>query len=162
MLHLVVFICFVAIGWFVYRDYKLRKQFFESFLLLCDHMTTEIGFSKRTVSQIIDISIESYSPQFAQMLLGFRALLSNNQDITRENLSEHMWSRLKPAERAFMCDFFMELGRHGAAEELDKIARKKSRGQVFCTAATEALKRDASIYFKICILLGIAAVILLL
>jgi hypothetical protein len=56
----------------------------------------------------------------------------------------------------------MELGRHAAAEECEKLQNRKVQIQEFYTKSADALKREATIYLKICILLGIAVVVLLL
>ena len=160
VLCLAIFLCFLVIGYQIHRAFRHRKQFFESLVRFCDHLTTEIGFSKRTIAQIIDAYLDNYSSQFAEVLVNYKALLDRNQDLTRGALA--LWGGLKSAEAQVVADFLLELGKHSAAEELEKIRKFRERFETLRQDATEKLKRDASIYFKICILLGIGVVVLLL
>jgi len=154
-----VFLGFGALGYFIYLGYKLRYRFFESLVRFCDNLGTEIGFSKKTIAQIIDTYIEGYSADFAEVLTQYRALIEARADITRESII--LPAMLKKPEQEAVTDFFLSLGRHSSAEELGKIKNAKAAFEVFRSEASERLKRDASIYFKVCILVGIACVILL-
>jgi len=150
-----IFLCFAGIGYFIHRKYRQRKQYFDSLVRFCDNLTTEIGFSKSTIAQIIKNYADNYSLQFVQDLLNYKNLLDAREDLTREKLD------ICVKEKRVIEDFFLELGRHSVGEELAKIQKSRERFEIFRTDATEKLKRDASIYFKICILLGIGVVILL-
>lgn len=144
----------------MHRGFKLRKQFFESLVRFCNNLITEIEFSKRTVTQIIDAYIDGYSPQFADMLLSYKALVEARADVTYQNMV--LWDKLKHAEAQAVADFFLGLGKHSSGGELGKIRNAKLRFEAFSAEAADKLKRDASIYFKICILLGVGVVILLI
>ena len=155
-----IFGAFVFIGWWIYLGYRQRKQYFESLVRFCDNLITEIGFSKRTIAQIIGVYIDNYSPQFCTDLLGYKRLLERRENLARGKLV--LWNGLRSAEKHAIGDFFLELGRHSAAEEIEKIRRFRERFDTSRTEAAEKLKRDASIHLKISILLGIGTVILLL
>ena len=155
-----IFSAFVFIGRWIYHAFRARKQYFESLVRFCDNLVTEIGFSKKTVAQIIQTYIDGYSLQFAQDLLSYAGLLRRHEDLTHENLV--LWTGLKTAERHIVTNFFLELGKHSVTEELEKIKKARGRFEAFRAESAEKLKRDASIYLKICILLGIGVVILIL
>ena len=155
-----IFSAFAFLGWWIHRSFRNRKQFFESLVRFCDHLLMEIGFSRRTIVQIIDTYLDNYSPQFAGVLLQYKTLLDNREDLSRDKLTA--WNGLKNAEAQNLTDFLLELGKHSVTEELEKIKTAKSRFEIFRAESTDKLKRDASIYFKICILLGIGVVILIL
>lgn len=159
---LAVFAGFCGIGVYIWRGYKQRKVFFENLLSFCDHLLVEISFSKNTVLHVIENYAESYSVPFRTALSGYKNLINEKQDITHVRIDAFMWRRLKPHERTVITDFFYELGRHGSAEERQKIQNKKITFDTFFRAAAESLKRDASIYLKLFIMLGIAVVVLLL
>lgn len=151
----VVFLCFVFIGFRIWRGYKQRRDFFGDLVRFCDHLTTEINFSKNTIEQVISRYIDTYNLQFAQLLLKYSHLLAKNADITRETLREFI-------TREDVVDFFFELGKHGIFEECEKIKAARLRFEALYQNAKDKLSREASIYFKISIILGVGAVILLI
>ena len=159
---LFVFLGFAALGWFIRAHFRARKVFFDNLLAFCEHLLTEINFSKNSVIQVIDTYAQSYAKPFREVLFGYKNLLTGKHDITRARTDAVLFRKLKTNERTPIADFFFELGRHGATEETEKIHNKRIIFREFHAAAAQTLTRDASIYFKICILLGIAAVILLL
>jgi len=107
------------------------------------------------VEQVIHRYIDTYNPQFAELLLKYSHLLAQNADITREALHEFM-------PRDDVVDFFFELGKHSAHEECAKIKSARLRFEAQYMTAREKLKLEASIYFKICIIVGVGVVILLI
>ena len=157
-----IFLSFTALGGYIFLGYKNRRVFFENALSFCDHLAIEISFSKNIVLQVIDRYKQSYGRAFKEVLEGYSTLLYNKQDVTRDSIDNIMWNRLKPFEKEIVLEFFYELGRHGASEENEKLANKKVQFERIHEDAIKSQKREASIYLKICIILGIAAVILLI
>lgn len=154
--------CFVGLGIYIYNVYKMRKVFYENLVSFCNHLSVEINFSKNTTSQVIDTYASGYSANFAKLLAGYKTMIDDKAEITRDGISALMWRRLKKHEQSIVGDFFYELGRHSLHEEQEKIANKKIQFEESLKAAQTALRREASIYLKICIILGIASVILLI
>jgi len=150
-----VFATFVYIGFRIRRGYKYRRDFFGDLVKFCDHLITEINFSKNTVEQVIRRYIDTYNPGFAELLLKYSHLLAGNSDITRERLKEFIADD-------DVADFFLELGKHSSAEELEKIKSARARFDGYLAKANNKLSKEAGVYFKICIILGVGAVILLL
>ncbi|MCL2851219.1 MAG: hypothetical protein FWE01_02555 [Firmicutes bacterium] len=142
--------------------YKSRKVFFENLISFCDHLSIEISFSKNITLQVIERYYKTYSRHFQSLLQGYSNLLTDKQDITYQNITTLMWNKLKAHEISIITEFFYELGRHGAIEEGEKLENKKIQFDGFLKNAQTAQKKEASIYLKICIILGIAAVILLI
>jgi len=157
-----VFAAFTTVGYVIWRGYRKRKIFFENLIAFCNHLLVEISFAKNTVHHVIETYAAGYSPPFREVLTGYVKLIEAKADITRESVAAVMWTRLKPPERSAVTDFFFELGRAGVTEETQKIENAKIRFDTFFAGADGALKRDASIYLKIFIILGIAAAVLLL
>ena len=160
--YIAVFACFCAAGYFIWRGYRQRKVFFDNLLSFCNHLLIEISFSKNTVLHVMESYGNSYAAQFRQLLLSYKNLIDEKQDITRERINGIMWKKLKPHERVPITDFFFELGRHGSSEEGEKIENKKVIFDSFHQTAAERLKKEASIYLKLFILLGVGVVILCL
>jgi stage III sporulation protein AB len=159
---ILIFLAFVALGFSMRHKYLMRRNFYGSLLAFCNHLELEIGFSKKTVSEIITSYASSYNKHLATTLLAFQSLLDAKHDITRQNLSHAIWTGLRGEEVDRVLDFLTELGRLGSHEEREKIRASRQIFSNFHACAQDALRRDASIYFKICILVGIAVVILLL
>ena len=154
----VIFFAFVILGIYIYRGYRTRKMFFESLLAFCNHLLTEISFSKNGISSIIETYGSSYHPSFQKSLMHYKHLIDTKRDIADLPFSV----RLKDIEKAHVTSFFIELGRHGSIEEVAKIQNKKVFFDGFYNSSCAALKKDASMYLKFCIILGIVAVVLLL
>jgi len=155
-----IFLAFVAIGVVVYNYYKSRKIFFENLLSFCNHLKIEIEFSKNTLAQIIDRYLTSYSSHFAQVLAHYKSLLDTKQDITTQNIV--MWKRLKPEEATAVTEFLVELGRHGVGEESHKLRANIVIFESHHKTAVEFMKTRASLYLKLCIILGLGVVIILI
>ena len=157
-----IFCCFVFVGVVIYRTYHARKVYFECLVRFCDALVVEIGFSKRTIAQVIDgfVADMGCNSPFRDDILGYKNLLEYNQDITRERIV--LWDKLKPNEARGVVDFLLELGRHSVTEELEKIGKARARFEFNRAEATDKLKKEASIYLKISIIIGIGVVILLL
>jgi len=162
ILLLGVFGGFLGIGIYIFHGYRTRKVFFENLLSLCNHLLIEISFSKNTIALIIDKYSPSYSKKFREILTGYANLIRTKSDITHESIEQIMWDRLKPHERATLVGFFYELGRHGAFEEEEKLRNSIEIFKGFLENANTLYKREASIYLKLFIIMGVASVILML
>jgi hypothetical protein len=126
-------------------------------------MLVEISFSKSTIRTIIDKYGKTYGARFTKLLSGYQEIIDKRQDITRERIDGLLKkSKLKGAEKGAISDFFFELGRHGCTQEREKNESKKALFDNFFIEAQTVFKKDASIYFKLFIILGIGAVILCL
>jgi len=162
-LYIAVFCAFLGFGYYFWLGYKHRKTFFVNILNFCEHLNIEISFSKSTIRAIIDKYGATYGRHFRTILLGYQKLLDEKQDVTRDKIDLLLIRpKLKPSERSTILDFLYDLGRHGVTEEKEKIASKRKQFDIFFSEASMALKREASIYLKISIILGIAAVVLML
>ena len=165
-----VFAAFCYTGYYLWKGYHTRKKFFADLLAFCEHLLIEISFSKNTVRNIINTYGSGYGRHFRDVLMNYQKLLDEKSDIKREKI-ETIFSnkrsfivpfKLKPNEMSEIAEFFYELGRHGSAQEREKIENKKITFDTFFNSAVAAMKRDASIYLKLFILIGAGAVILLL
>ena len=157
-----IFGLFVVMGVYIYLNYTMRKKFFDDVLAFCNHLIIEISFSKNNLSSIIERYSQTYAKHFRSVVEGYNALLKQKHDITPESLNHIMWARLKANERQQLVNFFYELGRHGCVEEHEKLMASKQSFQNFHASSVAALRKEASIYLKLCIIVGIGAVILLI
>ncbi|MCL2587266.1 MAG: hypothetical protein FWE31_03440 [Firmicutes bacterium] len=152
---------FAAIGVTVYCYGRERKRFFESLSAFCRHLNTEISFSKNELARVIESYQHAYSKSFLNTLTGYKNLLDTKQDITHQTLTPYMWHRLRPEERSHVSEFFLNLGRHGAKEEIEKLESAHSHFTTLHQTAATRLKKEATLYLKLFIIMGIACVILL-
>ena len=159
-----IFATFAVTGYIFYRNYVLRKKYFESLIGFCNNLTTEINFSKKNISLIIDDYINNYCASFKSDLECYKNLIDNNKDLGSHTtkVETELWNKLAETEKTIIWEFLCSLGRHSSIEELQKIKNYKSRFEKWYEVANEKVKKEASITLKISILLGIAVVILLL
>ena len=157
-----VFLSFTTIGIIIWYRYHTRKVYFDNLLSFCNHLLVEINFSKNTVMTVIQRYQSAYSQAFKETITSYAGLLESKSDITRQSTQSIMWKQLKVQEADTIADFLTELGRHGSTQETEKIENKKIHFLTFQKNAEDQLRTKASIYLKICIILGVAAVILLI
>jgi len=163
VIPVIAFCVFFGIGYYIWHGYKSRKVFFQNLLSFCNHILVEISFSKSTIRTIIDKYGQNYGSRFNGILSGYQEILDKRQDITRDKIVSLLKNtKLRANEQATITDFFYELGRHGATQEREKIENKKAMFDTFFNDAQAVFKKDASIYFKLFIILGLGAVILCL
>jgi hypothetical protein len=146
----------------IWLDYKNRRTFFENLSTFCEQMLVEISFSKNTVRQVLQSANSGYGRQFRELCAAYIDLLDRKSDITIERIDEIVPKKIGEQERAHIIDLFFGLGRHGSAEERQKLETKKNIFDKFFTSSDEKMRLRASMYLKIFILIGVTAVILLL
>ena len=156
-----VFGGFVSIGAIVYWYGLQRKRFFADLVAFCGHLSIEISFSKLEVAQVIGRYSNTYSGPFRRGLEGFRAMLDARGDITHEAIMGVMWARLKPEEQSQVAEFLFNLGRHGSGEEIEKLATAKGHFEGALDVANARLRKEAVLYLKLFVIMGIASVIML-
>ena len=147
-----------ALGIYIHHGYRLRKTFYDGMILFCDHMTSEIGFSKNDVVSVIDTYIESYPLSFRKTLAEYRKAIISKSDIEIRSFPP----KFSEGEKSQVDLFFKELGRHSSAEEIEKIKNRRSQFSQNLESARLKLNKDASINLKLCIILGIAGFIMLI
>jgi len=158
-----VFLCFFGIGMYIFNRYRVRKIFFQNVTAFCEHLLIEISFQKNTIRNIISIYGNSYAKHFYNLLHLYNDIIEKKQDITRDRIAGILDPKiLKNHEIAILTDFFCDLGRHGAIQEKQKIETKRDAFREILKTCTELLKRDASIYLKLFIFMGVGAVLLII
>jgi stage III sporulation protein AB len=153
---------FFAIGWFIKIKAKRRVVFFESLIMFCNHLTTEISFQHDPIARIIKNNIAAYNKNLQQILEEYLYCIENKKTLSIETIKEFLWSGLKPQEAQQFATFLLELGRQGILEEQSKIELKKIVFMSCKDTANAYYNKEASIYMKLSIILGIATVIILL
>jgi len=152
---LFVFIGFAVVGLAVFFRAKGRVNFYTGLLSFCHHLQTEISFTLTPIAQIIDRYLYSYPREFANLLRAYQTMLNSKTDVTADRCRQMTTDTT-------VADFFYSLGRARQNEERDKISNAIG---VFTATRIDAeayLKNRATVTLKICILAGIAGVILLL
>ena len=162
VLLIAIFVTFTSLGVYIYMHYRNRRRFFSDMLSFLAGFQIELNFSKNIISQVIERNHKNYSKHFRDVLTGYGNLIEGKCDITKDSLSSIMWNRLKPHESSAVTHFFYELGRHSVSEEIEKIASATALFNSMHAEACEKQKREASIYLKLCIILGLVTVILLI
>jgi hypothetical protein len=150
-----VFCGCITIGLIVYHRAKARVRFFAGLVAFCNNLSTEISFTLTPVGQVIDRYKNTYSSEFNHVLFGYRKLLEDKCDITREQC-------LEIAVDPWVADFFYNLGRAGSKEEADKVNDAIRKFSAYKADAEKYLTGKASIALKILIIIGIAGVVMLL
>lgn len=137
----VIFASFCYIGLQIAFSYKRKQNFFESLINFCNHLKTEIGFSKLEILKIIEKYKHTYSKEFRTVLEQFPYVK------TEYDVINH---------------FFNNLGKFDSKTELANIDAAMVVFNSLLKDSTEKTKKNYSTSIKLCVLLGIGLVIVLI
>ncbi len=146
---MLIFFCFVLIGFVVAGVFKSRKMFFESLIKFCDVYSSEIKFSKNSIVKIIDSNIDLFDENFKACLLDF----VNNKELKVNNLTKNQMSQVR--------EFFNNLGELDVSGELEKVNRQKSIFFYQFEKMKEDVDKKGNVYFKLISIAGVLVTILL-
>lgn len=158
----VVVVGMVYIGFGILRFYQGRKKFFEDLTLFCNKLCVDISFSKENLKTIINQNIDSYGKNFKSVLQGYLKYLETNENaLSIENLFKKS-SIQKDDEKEFILQFFKDLGRLDASNQVLEIQNYKEQFEISRKNAEEENKKFGGLSLKLMILFGILVVIILI
>ncbi|MCL2846901.1 MAG: stage III sporulation protein AB [Firmicutes bacterium] len=157
-----IFMGFTLCGVYLWRAYLTRRRFFSDTITFMGYLGIEIAFSKNQIGLVIERYGAGFCEPFRNMITAYKQIMDSRADITRDGINEILWKRLRPDERVVVADLLYNLGRHACAQEEKKLRTKNVEIARLHERAIGEMRSRASIYLKLCIILGIGVVILLL
>ena len=158
----IVVLGMVYIGFGILRFYQGRKRFFEDLTLFCNKLCVDISFSKENLKTIINQNIGSYGKNFKGVLQGYLQYLENNENVLSVDSLFKKSSLQKEDEKEFILQFYKDLGRLDASNQVLEIQNYKAQFENYRKNAEEENKKFGGLSLKLMILFGILVAIILI
>lgn len=161
LLILIIIACFCYVGFCISKYYKKRNKFFCSLLNVIEKVNVDINYSNKNLCAIFnneltdDVNIKKLISNFCEYLENKTIVLDEKQLFKGINI-------VKPDEKNIILDFFNQLGRHDAQNEIKLINNFKTVLMPIQESASMQLKKYGPMSFKLSTLFGLLLAILLI
>ncbi len=174
------FIGAIMLAFAVRIHFRERHKIFEDVAHFCSQMKTSISFLKRPLNEIVGEFESENKGEFATYLLNFWQKMElgiekkqveksngflNNQKSKIANkikLKKEGLPQLSKKEKEMIDSFLKSLGKVAKKEQLAEIEVAEKKFQEVEKKTGEEAKRLGDMYFKLCIILGFALLLILL
>lgn len=158
ILLIIVFSLIVYIGYGILSYYNKKKKFYNDLTLFLEQLKSEICFLKTDLKTILEKYKNCYCKEINNLLNDYYNYLCGKFN---ENLNLKC-SLLGKEEIAEINQFFLKLGRTTIEEQKDCIAHYNDRFTEQLRKISEEKDKSGIVAFKLCIILGLFAVIMLI
>ncbi len=148
--------CYVGV--LIKRRYRHKEEFYKSACDFATYLSSEIGFKKTPIPEIAEKFSKGKSGAFESFLKDVVDRLKRGEKVTCDNTE---LARFKTEEKEEMLDFLGSLGKTELKDQLALAARFAARMQERHKKCEEDSKRLGGMYFKLCVLLGLAIILIL-
>lgn len=153
-------LCLSYIGVLIKRRYAKRVEFFKSASDFIGVLTTELSMRKTPVPEIIQKFLQGRNGEFETALRAWQTSAKNGE--TRiAAFEKNVIPLLKTEEKKELFDFFDGMGKTMLDEQLAHAAYYAKRFEQAKTKCEEENKRLGGTCFKLCVLLGLAVLLIL-
>lgn len=144
----------------VKRVYRIRHEVFWGLYEFTTALKSEISHIKTPIEDFAQMFLNG-NKGAASMLLGkYLSGLPSGYLSAEEVLLKIKSPYLSRADGAVISEFLFQLGRNGLEGELKHLERYGSEFQRRRDKAFECLKKEGDMYYKLCVLLGVALMVI--
>ena len=144
------------IGYMFSRKYRIRANFFQALLFLCQKFDIEINFSRERLKNIFLSLDEKNKSSLKGIDKNFIAFIDGDSPLDKESLFKGI-TFLKYDEKDMIFTFFKSLGR----SDVDSQSKEVKNFQARFESVAEKVKKKKKKYGSLSIKLGIVAGLLL-
>ena len=144
------------IGYMFSRKYRIRANFFQALLFLCQKFDIEINFSRERFKNIFLNLDEKNKSSLKGIDKNFIAFIDGDSPLDKESLFKGI-TFLKDDEKDMIFTFFKSLGR----SDVDSQSKEVKNFQARFESVAEKVNSDNKKYGSLSIKLGIVAGLLL-
>lgn len=145
-LIIILLVVFVLVGVGVYLIYYLRYRLYKDLIFICNSLSTNINFNKKTIDEILGSLYSGLSFLTKAFILHNEIYL---KFLTREKVK-------------FIEEFFDGLGKGDVGFELNNISYFEKEFTTLTSESKEELMKKGSVYLKLIIGLGLIVCIILI
>ncbi len=152
---LLALICYY-IGLLIKRRYAARVKFFKSATEFCQMLQDELSMRKTPIPEICTKFLDERKGQFEDFLLDWCEKIKAQEDIDKDKCR-----LLKNDEIKDLNTFLFSLGKTDLKDQLSHVAHYEKYFEKKTSECEEQSKKTGSMYFKLCVLLGLAVILIL-
>ncbi len=157
---LIFFACIaVFIGVMFSKKYKVRANFFQSLVMLCQKFDVEINYSRERLKNIFDNLDEKHKLSLYGIDANYKAFLNKENSLEKENLFKNI-NFLKENEKDVIFMFFKTLGRSDVDSQSKEIKNYQSRFESFSNSSFNENKKYGGLSIKLGIIAGLLIIVL--
>lgn len=147
------------IGYSFSKKYRLRADFFQSIVMLCQKFDVEINFSRERVKNIFLNLDEKHKKKLYGIDRNYISFLDQEGELNKELLFKNI-SFLKEDEKDMLLMFFKSLGRSDLDSQSKEIKNFQSRFDGISTSVAADNKKYGSLSIKLGLIAGLFIVVL--
>ena len=152
---LALIMCYVGV--LVKRRYKSRVTFFKSACEFTSALATELGMKKTPMPEIANKFLKGREGEFEKVVESWISIAKN---ATAFGFDDVKTSFLKNDEKKELAEFFSSLGKTNL-DQLSHVAYYKNSFEQKRKTCEDEDKKLGSMYFKLCVLFGLAILLIL-
>ncbi len=152
---LVILLCIsIYIGYIFSKKYKIRANFFQALVFLCQKFDVEINFSRERVKNIFLNLDEKEKTKLHGLDLNYLSFIDKESSLEKDILFKNI-NFLKEEEKDLIFMFFRGLGRSDVDSQSKEIKNFQSRFEVISSNAVSENKKYGSLSIKLGLIAGI-------
>lgn len=153
---LALIMCYIGV--LVKRRYKSRVAFFKSACEFSSSLATELGMKKTPMPEIANKFLKGREGEFEKVVESWIAIAKN---ATTFGFDDIKTSFLKTDEKKELAEFFSSLGKTNLDDQLSHVAYYKNLFEQKRKTSEDEDKKLGGMYFKLCVLFGLAILLIL-
>lgn len=158
ILILIALIC-VLIGYIVSKKYRVRANFFQALLYLCQKFDIEINYSRERVKNIFLNLDEKYKKDLKGIDINYISFLDKQVPLDKDNLFKNI-TFLKENEKEMIFSFFKTLGRSDVDSQSKEIKNFQTRFEELAKDVNSDYKKYGSLSIKLGIITGLLIIVI--
>lgn len=158
ILILIALIC-VLIGYIVSKKYRVRANFFQALLYLCQKFDIEINYSRERVKNIFLNLDEKYKKDLKGIDVNYISFLDKQVPLDKDNLFKNI-TFLKENEKEMIFSFFKTLGRSDVDSQSKEIKNFQTRFDELAKDVNSDYKKYGSLSIKLGIITGLLIIVI--
>ena len=144
------------IGLLIKRRYSARVKFFKSATDFCRMLQDELSMRKTPMPEICAKFLDGRKGQFEDYLSEWCEKAKTHEDVDKDKCR-----LLKNDETKDLTTFLCNLGKTDLKDQLSHVSHYEKCFEKKTDECEEQNKKTGSMYFKLCVLLGLAVILIL-
>lgn len=144
------------IGVLIKKKYTARVRFFKSATEFCSMLDDELSMRKTPIPEVITKFLDGRAGDF-ESYITHRCNLSRGRNVD----ADYKCRLLKNDEAKDMDTFLSMLGKTDLKDQLSHVAHYEKVFEKKTEECSEQSKKNGSMYFKLCVLCGLAIILIL-
>ncbi len=149
----------IYIGYIFSRKYKIRANFFQALVMLCQKFDVEINYSRERLKNIFNNLDEKQKRNLHGIDNNFISFINKETPLEREFLFKNI-RFLKDEEKDVIFMFFKSLGRSDVDSQSKEIKNYQTRFEALSSSANSENKKYGSLSIKLGIVAGLVIIVL--